>query len=185
MRTFIAIEIPVEQKLKRVLSELKAELKFEKIKWVNLSTLHLTLFFLGETNDSIVREIEEIFKTHFAITPRFTIHLKGIGIFGSKSNPKVLWVGIKHSEELQKLHQLVNERIKPLGFTPDERGFNPHITIGRIKQVDSIELLNKLVSENSNLIFQETLVDKVILYKSDLTPQGAIYSLIVIQKLDR
>ncbi|MDX9846508.1 MAG: RNA 2',3'-cyclic phosphodiesterase [Tenuifilaceae bacterium] len=183
MRTFIAIKIPVEQKLKVVLRELKDALSFERIKWVDFHTLHLTLFFLGDTPAPVVDRIGNLFKEHLYGFSEFSISIKGLGVFGSKANPKVLWVGVEPNPELKLLERKVVELIEPLGYKPDARGFNPHITIGRIKSVGDTGLLDELVLEHETLLFQQSCIDEVILYKSELMPQGPRYTPIASQRL--
>lgn len=181
MRTFVAIKIPVEQNLKATLRDFRSELRNEKIKWVDFSTLHLTLFFLGDTSAIQVEQIKENFANVLTGFPKFSLEIKGFGTFGQKRNPKVIWVGVKPITELIELHRIVNSIIEPLGFTPDERGFNPHITIGRVKQVDDPELLAELIEEFGDSANQNATIDCIILYKSELTPKGPIYTPIVTQ----
>lgn len=185
MRAFVALAIPVEQRLGSVLNDLKLGLEFEKIKWVDFNTLHLTLFFLGETSEREALEIKKIFKERFNNFKSFSISLAGFGTFGSRQNPKVLWLGVEANESLKQIHDIVNSSLQPLGFTPDERGFNPHITIGRMKQVYDTELLYSIVGRNKQKVFQSSLVDQVILYRSELTPRGPIYTPIFEQKLNK
>lgn len=182
MRTFIAIKVPVEQKLKVVLRELKDALSFERIKWVDFHTLHLTLFFIGDTPAPVIDRIGALFKEQLSDFSEFSVSLKGLGLFGSKSNPKVLWVGVEPSPELKLLECKVVKLIEPLGYKSDARGFNPHITIGRIKSVNDTGLIDELVLEHENMLFQQSCIDEVILYKSELLPQGPRYTPIVSQK---
>lgn len=183
MRTFVALSVNVEQNLKVILHKIRDELKDQKIKWVNFDTLHLTLFFLGETSNDQVADIKTILKTELSSFDQFKITLSGIGMFGGNQNPKVLWLGINHSNELAKLHQIVNDAIKTIGFTPDERGFNPHITIGRIKQLDSPKLLSGVIDRFKYEDFQCNSIDSVTLYSSNLTPKGPIYTPVFKQSL--
>jgi 2'-5' RNA ligase len=182
MRTFVALKIPVEQKLKTLLLDIKQDLLTEKIKWVDFSTLHLTLFFLGETKSETVVELMDVFQNRLSKVQQFSLNLKGMGVFGSELNPKVIWIGVSHSDQLIGLHKLVNVAIAPLGFTPDPRGFNPHITIGRVKQVNEVELLNELIDENKHELFQESIIDRITLYKSELTSRGPIYTQVINQE---
>jgi 2'-5' RNA ligase len=184
MRTFVAIEVVAQQYFAESLERIKNELRFEQIKWVDFKSLHLTLFFLGQTTHDDTELIEKIFNVQLSKLKRFKIQLKSYGTFGSKLNPKVLWVGVAVTDELLELHQKVNESIQNIGFVPDVRGFNPHITIGRIKQVGNVNLINGVLMEYANSIFQEIVVDKVILYRSDSSPSGVIYTPIISQELE-
>lgn len=183
MRTFIALGIPLSPNCIKLLNSLKQKLGQERIRWVNFDTLHLTLFFLGEANQMQVNEIDSVFKAHISSFAPLEIALKGIGTFGQKNYPKVLWLGVEESETLKELHAEVNRVVSPIGFTSDQRGFNPHITIGRIKSIDNIQLIESIVKEASNQSIQRSMVDRITLYKSTLTPNGAIYSTLLEQDL--
>ncbi len=185
MRTFIALKIPVEHKLKTVLREVKDALSFEKIKWVDFHTLHLTLFFLGETPMPVADRLKILFEEHLHGFPEFTVSIKGLGVFGSRANPKVLWVGIEPSSELMLLEMAVVRFVEPLGYKADMRGFNPHITIGRIKSLSDTGLLDELILEYANMSFQQSRIDEVILYKSELLPLGPCYTPIVSHNLSK
>jgi len=183
MRTFAAIEVPVGLRLKSALRELRVDLAREKVKWVDFSTLHLTLFFLGETSAKTVGSLSESLARELAGISRFQINLKGLGIFGPRGNPKVVWVGVEPCEPLVALQRIVAGCVVPCGYPPDERGFNPHITVGRVKGVGNPPLLYDAVAASRNILFQQTLADRVILYESTLTPGGAVYSPLVTQRL--
>ena len=64
LRTFIGIDIKPSDDLLGVFYKLKNVLKDDSIKWVDTSTLHLTLLFLGETENNQVNQISiELEKT--------------------------------------------------------------------------------------------------------------------------
>lgn len=183
MRTFIALEIPLKPSSIVLVNTLKQKFIQERIRWVNFDMLHLTLFFLGETSQEQVHEIDSVLKTHISSFNPLIITLKGIGTFGQKNNPKVLWLGIEESEALNELHTEVNRLVRPVGFTSDQRGFNPHITIGRVKGVDNAQLIESVVKEASIKPIQSSVIDRVTLYKSTLTSNGAIYTPLLEQQL--
>lgn len=183
MRTFIALGIPLSLSSIELLNNLKQKLCHERIRWVNFETLHLTLFFLGEANETQINEIDSVFKTHISPFAPLGIALKGIGTFGQKHNPKVLWLGVEPNETLKEFHAKVNEMVRPIGFTPDKRGFNPHITIGRIKGIDNMQLIESIIRETDNQPIQSLTVNKVTLYKSTLTPNGPVYAPLIEQQL--
>lgn len=183
MRTFVAIEIEAESKLITFIGNLKAKLAKDRIKWVNLPVLHQTLFFLGDTAVEEVTSIKSGLAEALSGVHSFEITLEGIGVFGHRRNPKVIWVGIKQSEPLSHLHGIITKTIASLGFTPDKRGFNPHITVGRVKSMNKPGLLYPIVEENRSNLFQKSFVSSVTLFKSELTPQGPIYTPLFRQEL--
>jgi len=183
MRTFIALEIPLSPNSLMLLGNLKQSLSNNKIRWVNLNTLHLTLFFLGETNALQVKSVESVFRDYASQFAPVELTVKGAGTFGHKANPKVLWLGVEGNEALHDLHTIINKKVEPIGFAPDKRGFNPHITVGRIKDVSSLCDFYDSVSSFKGVTFQHSLIEKITFYKSTLTPSGAMYTPIAEQRL--
>jgi RNA 2',3'-cyclic 3'-phosphodiesterase len=183
MRTFIALEIPVEQSFMQVLKTTKEELALEKIKWVNFSTLHLTLFFLGETSNKTLELVNALLSEKLLYFPTFEIEVRSLGSFGKRHNPKVLWVGIKPNEHLTNLQNIVCECVLPYGFQKDERGFNPHITIGRIKNIEDAKVIEDIIDKQKGITLQKAKIDKLVIYESELTPKGPIYKPLFIHNL--
>jgi 2'-5' RNA ligase len=175
IRTFIDIPIKVEEKLYTVWENLRKQFDSKQVKWVNPDVLHLTLFFLGETPIKSVGKLQNALANEVKSFNQFSINLKGLGYFGQQTNPKVIWVGVEKNGALEELHRITNEVVSAFGFTPDERGFNPHITLGRPKHLaNPSALIDFLKSENETL-FQQSNANEIIHYKSELTTTGAIY----------
>lgn len=56
-RTFIAIDIPQSTAIKNCLDILSDKLANERIKWLKEDNLHLTLKFLGDTDEKLIKSI--------------------------------------------------------------------------------------------------------------------------------
>ena len=175
LRTFVAIDVKVEQMLKRKWQELKTLLKNDSIKWVDEHSLHLTLFFLSNTPIDTIDEIAQKLDQELQKTSSLKIKLQGVGTFGNPNLPRVIWVGISKSEQLLVLMKAVRAAISSFGFDEPDGDFSPHFTLGRVKQLKStIELIN-YINSNKSEILQEAEIDKVIFYQSILTPKGPEY----------
>ena len=179
-RLFLAIKFKAEDLLIQTFGQLKSELKHERIKWANLDNLHLTLKFFGETPvldiDSIISTIEVITNAQSS----FILQLESLGVFGSSYNPKVIWAGISKTNELIKLEQDLMRQLEEIGFKNDRQNFIPHLTLGRIKQLNDKKLFQQIVDKHKQSFFQESKIDKIILFESVLSPTGANHS--VVQK---
>jgi len=176
IRSFIALDIPIKDDLNKVWNSIVKEYRNDKIKWVEPEILHLTLFFLGDIDHSLIEPIKIKLIKGLSGIKGFDIVLKGLGVFGGKNNPKVIWVGVEPSETLVQLFNIIVETLFLFGFTPDERGFKPHITLGRVKHVmNPIDLITT-INKHRNAIFQANKVNSVVFYKSELTPRGPIYT---------
>ena len=175
MRTFIAIKIVPEKKLIDLVSTLKNSLNNELINWADTDNLHLTLRFIGETEqkqlDEIIRLIDEVAQRFHP----FQFSLKNVGFFKSKNQPRILFFAVENGLMLNQLAAEIEERIVALGFSWEERQFNPHLTIGRIKFIQNKMAFYKLIHQLKGTEIQTVKVSEIVYYQSILTSAGAIY----------
>ena len=190
IRSFIAIELPDELKLE--LTQLEDQLKSNRqpwVKWVSPEGIHITLKFLGdiavEMTGAITKAIEEAVQ---GISP-FHLEVKGLGVFPNLKRVQVAWVGI--SGEVDKLSQLqkrIETTLTPLGFAPESRPFTPHLTVARLRDQASLDERQKFGQLIANTKFETAYtieVDAISLMRSQLTREGAIYSLISLVELKK
>src|SRR5690606_19634795 len=124
IRTFIAIKITPGKKLLEIVTELKKSLASEEIRWVDFDNLHLTLRFIGETNQFQVNEICEKLVVISKQFQPFQFKFKGISVFKKKTQPRVLFVSIENDLELKQMATEILELSKTLGFKSEENSFN-------------------------------------------------------------
>lgn len=182
-RTFIAINVKVEAVLATKWRELKNLLNNDTIKWVNENSLHLTLFFLGDTPTHKIETIKQNLERELQNFASFNITIKGFGTFGHPKSPKVIWAGIAKTEKLIQLNRIFNGAISPLGFGTQAESFSPHFTLGRVKQMRLPNDLANFINNNVSNVLQEVKVDEIIFYQSILKPSGAVYKPLKIIKL--
>lgn len=176
MRTFIALPVEVAgSRLEEAAMICRRRLSTEKITWVDLSNVHITLFFLGETDPAITEGLSRGLETIASGQPPFSLQVKGLGYFGSRSSPRVLWAGISESKPALLLQKEVEALVTKYGFAPEDRDFHPHITLARLKYLRQPEKLHEVVREFSDAFFQEMPVDHMVWMESMLTPAGAVY----------
>lgn len=169
MRSFIAIDIPIE--IRKKIEKISLEFKdLGKINFVKLENQHLTLKFLGEVSEDKVEFIKE--KLGQIKFNKFKSRIEGLGVFPNENFIKVLWVGIK-SGEIYKLQRKIDTTLKEM-FPRDDR-FHPHLTIGRVKFIrDNDKFKQKLKLE----IEDEFEVSCFKLIRSDLVSGGPIYEVL-------
>ena len=172
MRVFVAIEISDEKiinSIKQVQEKINIAAKPTK-----LENLHFTLQFLGEISDEKVSQIIKVLRTiEFS---SFDINLRGLGIFPKSNNPRIIWVGISNDEGKQMLIELtkkVEKTLGVLGFVV-KKPAKPHITIFRIKKKPSD--ITKELNQYNTREFGVQRITSIKLKKSELTPDGPIYS---------
>jgi RNA 2',3'-cyclic 3'-phosphodiesterase len=176
LRCFIAIEIP--EAIKQGISEIIDLLKKYNIdiKWVKSENLHITLKFLGNTQDNLLQKIQEsLFNIVLSYEP-FYIKIYTTGVFPNRRNPRIIWVGIEDSDMLEKIKIDIEDSMALLGFQKENKGFKPHLTLGRVRsQKGIINLINEL-DNFKNKDFGNIYVKDIKLMKSVLKPTGAEYS---------
>jgi 2'-5' RNA ligase len=174
-RAFIAVKVEPGGELLRMISSFKALLGAENIKWVDPANIHLTLAFLGDTEEKRIKSIARMLKEKCTGFNEFDFVLAGIGIFKNYRDPRVIWVGIQSSEKLAILNNIISEGLKSNGFRIEERQFRPHLTLGRVKSCKDTENLKSVLEKYRDTEFQKVEVKEVILYESILLQTGPIY----------
>jgi len=176
IRAFIAVtlEPQVIAKIADVIDQLKPEIP--GVRWVLPGNFHVTLKFLGDIDEALVEPIGAVLKQQLGLFPRCTINAKGLGVFPGPKRPRVLWVGLT-GNGLLSLAVKVEAALQPLGFAPEQRGFAPHLTIGRWRQTaeaPQVSLAQRL-SLWQNYDFGASNIESVKFIQSVLKPEGANY----------
>lgn len=177
MRTFIAIPLPdsIKQQLGTLITELKKS--GADVKWVKPDNIHLTLKFLGDQDEKRIKALKEILTSIAQGHARYTMEISRLGGFPTIHNPRVIWVGLAAGDqETKNIATALDNAICKLGIPKEDRPFESHITIGRVRSGLNKEKLASLLSlheiKAGELRFETS---KIILYKSTLTSQGPIY----------
>ncbi len=184
MRTFIAIELEseVRDNLDKIIQTLKPA--GPGIKWVNPEGIHLTLKFLGNIRNDQVDEIKAIMDRITEKHQTFTSECRGLGTFPVKSrNPRIVWAGMEEHPALSVIQKELDQKLAELGFSPEKRAFHPHLTLGRNKKKTNSRLLIPEIEKFKEVVFGTVSVNKIILFESTLTPEGAVYSRVHESKL--
>ena len=176
MRAFVAIEVNNQNVLNSIY-QVQSELNIEA-KPVELHNMHFTVQFLGEISEEMVRKISDALNSiEFSA---FSISFVGIGVFPKPSFPRVIWIGTDDGvNELEKLAEMIRTKLSQLGFRPDKK-FKPHVTIFRVK--NKIEGMSDKLEKFSSYNFGKQTVSEIKLKKSELAPEGPIYTdLLVVE----
>lgn len=179
MRTFVAVKLDpgVKENLSIIVRHFK---KISSgIKWVSPEAMHVTLKFLGNIEeqkaDHIITVMDRISRDHRP----FRMGCIGIGTFPQKSRkPKIIWAGFNAYEPLKTIHSEIETELEQIGFPKEKRSFHPHMTLGRIKKSSGLHALLPELERAEQKEFGVTKVDRITLFKSTLTPSGAIYDIL-------
>jgi 2'-5' RNA ligase len=182
LRTFIAFPLNEHliSELDRIQRELKRRLPDRAVRWVRPSSVHLTLFFIGDVLPDRVDPIKGALGVIAKHAAPFTFFAEEVGVFPNPRRPRVLWVGVKQPERkpLTVLHGAVNEAMENLGFKPETRPYHPHLTLGRVRRRANgrdVQAIGEVMSKVRIGRLAEVSVEEVILFQSILKPTGAEY----------
>jgi 2'-5' RNA ligase len=174
-RLFIAIKIEPDQRFIEIYQDLISRLNYENLRFVEPGNLHLTLRFLGETEETKIPDIDRILTKSAAAAKAFTLNINQTGVFGSSYNPRVVWFGIDQNELLTLLHTRIESDLKKVGFFPDRQNFVPHLTLSRVKQLKDLKLFQKTIGEFREKEIMKQEVQSFSLIESILKKEGPVY----------
>jgi 2'-5' RNA ligase len=179
-RTFIGVGISDAIRTNTVALQKELAKTGAGVKWVESENLHVTLLFLGEVDDRELHSVCKEVKAAAATEPPFTLRVSGVGAFPTPRRPKILWTGITDgAEALQRLYSVLGERMLELGcYRTEERGYTPHLTLGRAKSdADAFALASEL---QKRLAWDggSTTVEEVLVFSSQLNRDGPVYTVI-------
>jgi RNA 2',3'-cyclic 3'-phosphodiesterase len=186
-RTFIALEL--DETLRRYLGDIisQAARVLPSLRWVDPMGIHLTLAFLGYLTDTQLKTAMDAAQVAARQAVPFEYRLKGLGIFGSSSQPRVIWMGIEdlpsgqiQGSPLQQLHRVLSKELELRGFEIEKRPFSPHLTLARIKHplspFEQQSLQRLLHSKQAGASSPINRVNNLCVMKSELSPAGATYT---------
>ena len=179
IRVFVAVELPdaVKAEFAGLVSTIDA-LGVRGVRTVRPNGIHLTLKFLGDVNADLVLDIQAAMDAAASGAAPFDLSLGDAGMFPNPGAARVLWVGVEGDiKRLSRLQERVERSLTDLGFRPERRRFNPHITAGRIRdgvsRPDRRRVTDTLFSHG--YVRPPIRVESISLIRSILRPDGAIY----------
>ncbi len=182
LRTFIAVPLSSEQEENLAATErrLQREVPAGTVRWVKPANIHITLHFLGDVLQERIPSIEQALESVTRLMPAFTCRLAGMGAFPNMRRPRVIWVGVQDTgNRLELLYTALGEALATIGFQPERRPFSPHLTLGRVSRratATEIQALSSILRQTEVGDLGPMPVQEVILFRSDLTPSGPIYT---------
>lgn len=181
LRLFLASELSpdLQDTIHTAAAGLRDMLRGDLIRWVPAHNVHLTLKFLGDVSPTSLDLIKQMMVTEAAQYPAFDVQVEGLGCYPNPRRPRVLWVGLRAPAELASLQRAIDAAAARLGYESEERDFSPHLTIGRVRQnASSTDLHNIRTALDEIRVgwLGTARVDAVHLFKSELRPEGSIYT---------
>lgn len=178
IRSFISVDLEDSSIRERIANAQKGLLDTgAQLKLVDSQIMHLTLRFLGEIPPAVLDQVKDAMDSvRFSA---FEIDFNGLGAFPNPNRINVVWVGLKTGhEELNKIFNQLEPKLRMIGLPADNKGFSPHLTIARTKSGVNKEALANYLASMEDHKFGKMPAQSVRLKRSTLTPKGPIYSTI-------
>lgn len=184
IRAFIAIEMSseIKQGLDELFAQLQGQTQDMPVRWVPVENIHLTLKFLGNVSPANIEVMKKILQAEASRHEEFEVSVGELGAFPSTRRPRVVWVKVQAPPELDALQRGIEDETSRLGYTREDRAFKPHLTLGRVSRNASAEKVSHFseVLESQKVGYIGAMcVRSIHLYRSDLKPTGAEYTLLV------
>lgn len=175
VRAFLAVD--ADDELRERVCEIQDILRGAdaQIKFVEPENLHFTLKFFGDVGEGKLRRIRGMVEETLKGYEPFDLHVMGAGVFPSPRYIRVVWLGVENPGVFSELQRNLDMEFARLGFRK-EREYVPHLTIGRVKGPRNREKLAALIGELENVDAGALRIDRVSLKRSELTPEGPVYS---------
>jgi 2'-5' RNA ligase len=193
VRAFVALELPEEARafcaaaITRARSALGPE--GQAVHWVDPAAIHLTLKFLGSVSSERVAEIVDRLAREVAGSRPFQLVVGGLGLFPNQRAPRVIWLALLGDlATLAACQERVESATVPLGFPREKRPFQPHLTLGRVRDGSipaQLAAIGRLATGWPSGVSPPFPVTSISLMQSHLSPRGAQYTRLAAFDLTR
>ncbi|NCO79664.1 RNA 2',3'-cyclic phosphodiesterase [Candidatus Falkowbacteria bacterium CG_4_9_14_3_um_filter_38_19] len=174
-RLFIALNLPTEAKaeLVRLIDDLRTGRT--GVKWCQEENLHLTLHFLGYMGDDQADQVKLLAQSLSGKFGQIQFNFGYLGGFPNLARPRVIFVEFEQigSKSIYKLQQLLGQGLAKLNLAVDQRPWQSHITLGRVKDYSRAPV--KIAKKNLNISQKHFVISTFDLMESQLKPTGAEY----------
>jgi RNA 2',3'-cyclic 3'-phosphodiesterase len=175
LRTFIGLPVHPGKEMLEARRELMTALEGERISWTDPARYHVTLRFIGDTEESMVRGIGKALHSGLNIDQQVIMEFTGLASFGPRKKPRVIWVGFEHSEFFLLLKSEVDRILEPFGFMAEKPPFTAHLTLGRVRRLQNLDHYYKTVEEMNPKFKGAVRFEKLVFFRSVLGPGGPSY----------
>jgi 2'-5' RNA ligase len=169
VRAFVALDL--DARLREAMGELQARLRprLGGIRMTRPEGIHLTLRFLGDTSPEQVAALRPLLASAAEACPAAEARVAGLGTFPERGSPRVLWLGLDVPSAVYDLQRACERAARAAGFEREERPFRAHLTLGRWRD-------RAARPDLPPADLGATPLDSLVLFKSDLRPEGAVYT---------
>jgi 2'-5' RNA ligase len=180
MRLFVAVELdpPIRNAAATLSERLREQASrlapHSRITWATADRLHVTIRFIGHVDAAAAEGIRRVLAVPLAHDP-FRMHIEGVGTFPPKGPPRVVWVGVGEGRRsLIEIAKDVSERLVAAGIAAEDRPYNPHLTLARVREPAGLRPAVWLESVKDQAL-GSLPVEAITLVESRLSPTGPTY----------
>ena len=177
-RVFCAVELPAEVRIRLDdhVRRLRKAVPNAAASWSRVENIHLTLKFFGNVEVKRIEKISAAAERAVREFTSFQILVGETGVFPRPSRPQVLWIGVSDpSGQLSALQEKFENECAAIGFTKEDRGYRPHLTIARLRKPEGARLL---AEAHLKMQFEPSEMDikELVVFRSELSPKGSRYT---------
>lgn len=179
-RLFIAVDLSVAvvEKLAILQAEIARRLGDDSasVRWVAAPQIHVTLNFLGDVEEPVIPMLDEVLGKLVRPLFPFEVMCCRLGAFPDLGHPRILWAGLdeKGAEVMGLLRQTIEQDLGELGFAADPREYHPHVTLGRVRSVEALDM-RELAGDLTDLELGTSYIKDIALFESRLGSDGPQY----------
>lgn len=178
-RIFVAVTVEPAGELLEYYNKFRNWFKTDRISWVDEKNMHITLKFIGDTQEDKIPVIHQALSRVASAYGSFDANIAGAGIFGSSYKPRVLWFGVEDTgNQMIGIGRDVAGALEEAGIEDDRQNFVPHLTIGRIKYLRMRKKLDEKVARMQQKHLQSVSVNAFHLIESKLGQDGPEYTML-------
>jgi len=174
-RTFLALPVEAGEDLLELRQSLMASLEEERISWVDPGRYHITLRFLGDTSLSEVAKIASALKEGGLNKEAQQVPVLGVGSFGPRQKPRVIWAGLGGEKWFVELKQAVDNLLEEQGIPRQDAPFRPHLTLGRIRHLQHLSRFHEIIEGMKKISCESLYFNRLVYFRSILDSGGPQY----------
>ena len=146
----------------------------KQARWSSPENVHLTLVFLGEVKEETYARILD----EFRLLPAPSLEMR-LRTFGTFPNAGVFFAEVDPLNALLELQMQVVHAMERCGFSPEQRPYHPHITLGRFRPPLQLRGSELVLPPSVPRIFP---VSEMNLYRSHQGAEGSQYEVLATRR---
>ncbi len=166
----LALTAPARETLSEAAAAWKRQPEAGAFRWIHPDNYHLTLAFLGQLPHSRIQQLTGLLARQCWLASKLAVEIDSLIGFPAQARSRYLVAQVKASPSVLEMHGGLQTLLGEHGFPTEQRSLRPHITLARLRRE---QVPPAIAPRPLELVYP---VDRLILYASHSTPEGARYS---------